>query len=230
MLSCVEDSGTFDYVVSKHLMQPGDPLPRGFYERPADQVASALLGHWLVRRVEGRVVAGLITETEAYLHDDPACHAAPGPTQRNRAMFGPGGHAYIYLIYGLHYCVNAVCQPAGTGEAVLIRAIETRIGIEQVKGRRGNVAEEQLTNGPAKVCQALDITRVLDGADLTGFLSPLAIHENLSVKADRKQLGPVITSTRIGITKAADLRLRFYLARAPVLRRDRKAELRLKIS
>lgn len=221
--------GTFEFVVANNLKEPGDPLPRGFYERPADEVASALLGHWLLRRAEGRVVAGLITETEAYLQDDPACHAAPGPTQRNRVMFGPGGHAYVYLIYGLHYCVNAVCQPAGTGEAVLIRAIETRIGLEHVQGRRGNVADEQLTNGPAKVCQALDITRALDGADLTDFLSALAIHENLSVEADRKRLGPVITSTRIGITKAADLRLRFYLAGAPVLRRDRKAESRLKI-
>src|SRR5882724_8972333 len=98
------------------------PLPRSFYEPPADVVAPELLGQWLIRQTSAGPAGGPIVEVEAYLWDDASCHAFKGETLRNRVMFGPAGHGYVYLIYGVHCCINAVCQPRGVGEAVLIRA------------------------------------------------------------------------------------------------------------
>src|SRR3954447_4950187 len=109
-------------------MKPFKPLPRKFYEPSAKVVAQDLLGHWLIRNTPEGLSGGPIVETEAYLIGDAACHAAPGPTARNQVMFEALGYAYVYLIYGYHYCVNAVCQPVGTAEALLIRAIEPRLG------------------------------------------------------------------------------------------------------
>src|SRR3954447_6754955 len=103
-------------------------LPKSFYEPSAKIVAPLLLGHWLIRNTPEGPCGGPIVETEAYLSDDPACHGAPGPTPRNRVMFGPPGHGYVYLIYGYHFCVNAVCRPTGIAEAVLVRAIEPLFG------------------------------------------------------------------------------------------------------
>src|SRR5258708_996349 len=135
------------------------PLPRSFYEPSAKVVAPRLLGHWLIRNTPKGPCGGPIVETEAYLRDDPACHGAPGLTQRNRVMFGPQGHGYVYFIYGAHYCVNAVCMPAGVAEAVLIRAIEPALMKEAMIEQRPVRNSHQLTNGPAKLCQALDIDR-----------------------------------------------------------------------
>src|ERR1043166_7469460 len=105
-------------------------LPRSFFEPSAKIVAPLLLGHYLIRNTPLGPCGGPIVETEAYLIDDPACHGAPGPTRRNRVMFGAPGHGYVYLIYGFHFCANAVCRPAGVAEAVLIRAIEPLFGKE----------------------------------------------------------------------------------------------------
>lgn len=195
------------------------PLSRACYEPPADKVAPRLLGHLLVRRTPHGLCGGPIVETEAYLWDDPACHAAPGLSQRNRVMFGPPGHAYVYFIYGAHYCVNAVCQPAGTGEAVLIRALEPMLRHEILVRHRQVASDRSLTNGPAKLCEAMAINRKLDGADLCESDSPLWIAENPELDSFVRERGPVVTTTRIGITKAAHLPLRFYLRNSLFLSR-----------
>jgi DNA-3-methyladenine glycosylase len=188
------------------------PLPRSFYEPSAKIVARRLLGHFLIRNAPEGICGGAIVETEAYVSGDPACHGAPGPTGRNRVMFGPPGHAYVYLIYGFHFCVNAVCQPPGIAEALLIRAVEVDFGEDRMRLQRAAVKTAQLTNGPGKLCEAMNITRSLDGIDLCDTRSPLFIAENPDVIDFRRSRGPTITTTRIGITKAAGLPLRFYLA------------------
>jgi DNA-3-methyladenine glycosylase len=126
-------------------------------------------------------------------------------------MYGPPGHAYVYFIYGVHWCVNAVCAPKGVGEAILIRAIEPAIGTEFIK--------RSTTNGPGKLCAALDITRSLDGADICDAASGVFVAENPDLKAFLKERGPIVRTTRIGITKSAELPLRFCLKNSPALSR-----------
>jgi DNA-3-methyladenine glycosylase len=191
------------------------PLPRSFYEPSAEVVAPLLLGHWLIRNTPEGPCGGPIVETEAYLSDDPACHAAPGKTVRNRSMWGTPGRSYVYLIYGFHFCFNAVCRPAGIAEAVLVRAIEPAVGEKLMQQQRPVATLRHLTGGPGKLCSALNIERDLDGADLCDAKSPLFIAQNPTIGLFRKQRGPSITTTRVGITKAADLPLRFYLDGSP---------------
>ncbi len=200
-------------------MMPVRPLPREFYSPSADLVAPRLLGHWLLRRTAAGWCGGPIVETEAYLVDDPAAHSFRGRTPRNQAMWGPPGYAYVYFIYGNHYCVNAVCRPADFAEAVLIRALEPEVGGESMRARRPVAQPFALTNGPGKLCAALDIGRALDGADLCAASSPLIIAENPAVADFRAARGPVITSPRIGIRQAAELPLRFHLAASPYVSR-----------
>jgi DNA-3-methyladenine glycosylase len=187
------------------------PLPRRFYEPSAREVAVALLGHWLIRVLPEGLCGGPIVETEAYLQNDPACHAAMGLTPRNQVMFGPPGRAYVYFIYGAHFCVNAVCQPAGTAEAVLIRAVEPGIGLDLLRANRPCPSLRALTNGPAKLCQAMRIDRALDGADLCDERSPLFIARGPFRQRFLNRKGPVVIDVRIGISQAADLPLRFFL-------------------
>ena len=179
------------------------PLPRSFYEPSADKVAPKLLGHLLLRKTPQGLTGGPIVEAEAYLFEDPASHSFRGETARNRSMYGPPGHAYVYFIYGVHWCVNAVCCPKGVGEAILIRAIEPAIGVEFMK--------RPTTNGPGKLCAALDITRPLDGSDLCNPASGLFIAENPNLKSFLKHRGPIVRTKRIGITQSAELPLRFCL-------------------
>ncbi|MCI0535356.1 MAG: DNA-3-methyladenine glycosylase [Verrucomicrobiales bacterium] len=193
------------------MSQQFKPFPRSFFDPPADVVAPRLLGHWLIRKTPAGLCGGPIVEVEAYLRDDPACHAFRGQTDRNRIMFGRPGHAYVYLIYGYHYCVNAVCQEPGIGEAVLIRAIEPAFGHDLMRQRRPVQHHRDLTNGPAKLCEAMEIDRRLDGADLTERESPLLLCFNPALDSFLKNREPVITGTRVGITKAAHLPLRSYL-------------------
>ncbi|MHC1768496.1 MAG: DNA-3-methyladenine glycosylase [Verrucomicrobiia bacterium] len=187
------------------------PLPGAFFEPSARHVAPALLGHWLVRKTPQGLCGGPIVEAEAYLADDPACHAFGGRTPRNQVMWGRPGLAYVYFIYGNHYCVNAVCRPEGIAEAVLIRAIEPAIGVDLMLTNRPGRTLRELVNGPGKLCEALQITREFDGADLTDPESPLIIAENPELAAFLSARGPLLASRRIGISKAADLPLRFYL-------------------
>src|SRR5262245_36930600 len=180
-----------------------------------------LLGHWLIRNTLDGPCGGIIVETEAYLADDPACHGYRGETKRNRVMFGAPGHAYVYFIYGNHYCVNAVCRPQGHGEAVLIRAIEAGFGQEGMRARRAVAHPRLLTNGPGKLCEALDIQLGLDGADLCDVRSQLFIARNPDREHHLAERGPLVTASRVGISKAADLPLRFYLSGSPWVSRKR---------
>jgi DNA-3-methyladenine glycosylase len=188
-----------------------EPLPRSFYLPSAEVVAPRLLGHWLVRRTAKGLMAGRIVETEAYLIGDPACHGYVGETARNRVMYGPPGFGYVYLIYGYYYCFNTVCLTKGSAEAVLVRAVEAEVGDDLMQKNRPAKATKDLTNGPGKLCDAMEITRELDGADLCSAESAVFIARNEELEQFLKERGPMITTTRIGLTKAADLPLRYYL-------------------
>ncbi len=186
-------------------------LPRDFFNAPPEQVARLLLGKILVRRDRGGPLAGRIVETEAYLGEhDAAAHAASGRTARNAVLYGPPGHAYIYNIYGLHACLNVSCLPEGDPGGVLFRALEPIQGIPQMRRNRGLKSEasiDRLTSGPGKLCQALGITRAADnGLDFVDAESRLNLVE------DDFQCGEIRVTPRIGISKAADWPLRFFLA------------------
>jgi DNA-3-methyladenine glycosylase len=185
----------------------GDPLPASFYDRDAAVVARELLGCVLRRTHPDGVTSGRIIETEAYLGPhDAACHAVAGRTARTWHLFGAPGIAYVYFIYGMHWCVNAVTREEGYGSAVLIRAIHPMEGVELMRARRPKARRDaQLCDGPGKLCAALGIDRALDGASLTGE-SALSIHAGTPVHDHQVVIGP-----RIGITKAADWPLRFRL-------------------
>lgn len=178
-------------------------LPRSFYQRDTVTVARELLGHYLVHHSADGLTAGRIVETEAYLQGDPACHASRGMTPRNRVMFGPPGHAYVYFIYGMYYCFNVVTREEGVGEAVLIRALEPAAGIALMKSRRRREKINELCSGPARLVQAMGITREHNGADLTR--EPLLICPGVITPAG------IVTTTRIGIRSGSELPLRFYL-------------------
>jgi DNA-3-methyladenine glycosylase len=195
------------------------PLPRSFYEPSAKVVAPRLLGHWLIRRTPGGFAGGRIVETEAYVKNDPACHAFVGVTNRNRIMWGEPGRAYVYLIYGFYYCFNTVCRPHGDAEAVLVCAVDVVFGGEWMKMNRPVTQEAQLTSGPGKLCVAMKIDRSLDGADLCDAESPVFVAENRELRSFRRKFGPVITTTRIGLTQAADWPLRYYLEKSAFVSR-----------
>ena len=184
------------------------PLPTEFYLQDTRDAAQKLLGQLLVRTLPtGEVLSGIIVETEAYLTDDPACHAYRGQTPRNAAMFGPPGHAYVYFTYGLHMMLNLVCAPQGTAEAVLIRALEPAQGIEAMRRNRGGLPEtRQLTNGPGKLAQALALTRLAhNGLDITRLESELYVLPNPMPEFE------TVAATRIGISQGIELPWRYYM-------------------
>ncbi|HEU4828176.1 MAG TPA: DNA-3-methyladenine glycosylase [Gemmatimonadales bacterium] len=189
-------------------------LPVRFFARPAEVVARELIGAVMRSTAGGVVTAGRIVETEAYLGAiDPASHGYLGRRNtRNAAIFGPPGSWYVYLSYGMHWCTNLVAAREGEAAAVLVRALEPLEGIEEMRVRRKGVADRHLCAGPGRLCQALGITRELDGTMMAG--SAVTVLRGAGVAADQVRPSP-----RIGITKAADWPLRFVLDGSPWISR-----------
>ncbi len=170
---------------------------------PAAEVAPRLLGCILERELDGQLLRARIVETEAYAESDAASHSYKGRTPRTDIMFGPAGYLYVYFTYGMHYCMNVVCGPEGEGAAVLIRALEPLQGQELMSlNRRGRTGVE-ISNGPAKSCQALAIDKTWNGHDLRQSPVRLVIKPPLVS-------GQVVQTTRIGISQARDVPWRFY--------------------
>ena len=181
-------------------------LPREFFARSVHEVAPDLIGVTLL--VAG--VGGRIVEVEAYDQEDPASHAFRGRTPRNAVMFGPPGHAYVYRSYGIHWCINFVCDVPGRAEAVLIRALEPTAGIETMRARRGVEEVRGLCSGPGKLCQALGIDRRHDGLPLDE--PPFAL-------LPRERTPEIATGPRIGITKGVEHAWRYGVTGSPFLSR-----------
>jgi DNA-3-methyladenine glycosylase len=184
----------------------GERLTREFFARTVHEVAPELIGATLL--VEG--VGGTIVEVEAYDQDDPASHGFRDLTARTASMFGPPGHAYVYRSYGVHWCLNLVCAEEGRSEAALVRALEPTHGLEAMRERRGLEAAGALCSGPGKLCQALGITRVLDG---------LPLDEPPFELLARESEAPLAVGPRIGITRAVEQPWRYGLAGSPFLSR-----------
>jgi DNA-3-methyladenine glycosylase len=176
----------------------GKPLKRTFFDRSVHEVAPDLIGATLLVRGVG----GVIVEVEAYHHTDPAAHSFGGPTPRNGVMFGPPGFAYVYRSYGIHWCVNFVCEEAGSASAVLIRALQPTHGIPAMRRRRGLHDERSLCSGPGKLTQALGITMAHNALPLDA--PPIALYA-------RGAKPEIVAGVRIGITKAVDLPWRYGL-------------------
>jgi DNA-3-methyladenine glycosylase len=206
---------------------PGRLLQRAFFLAPPEQVAPRLLGKVLARRIgslSAQWLTGRIVEVEAYLgpHNsphDPAAHAYRGPTSRNRVLFGPAGHAYVYSIYGRYFCLNISCEAEGRAGCVLLRALEPLAGTERMalnRGLKSIATARQLTSGPSRLCQALGLTRkAYNGLDLLDPASPLQVRD------DGCPIAEVLVTPRIGIREAVDWPLRFALAGSPCVSKAR---------
>lgn len=176
----------------------GKRLTRSFFDRSVHRVAPDLIGATLLFGGAG----GIIVEVEAYHHTDPAAHSYNGPTPRNRVMFGPAGFAYVYRSYGIHWCLNFVCEAEGSASAVLIRALEPTFGLPAMRRRRGVKDDRELCSGPGKLCEALGVNVAHNALPLDK--APFALHAATSKPE-------IAIDVRIGITKAADLPWRFGL-------------------
>jgi DNA-3-methyladenine glycosylase len=176
----------------------GRPLKRAFFGRPVLEVAPDLIGATML--VGG--VGGIIVELEAYHHTEPAAHSFNGPTPRNSVMFGPPGFVYVYRSYGIHWCINFVCEKAGSASAVLIRALQPTHGIPAMRRRRGLQDEKSLCSGPGRLTEALGITHQHNALALDE--PPFALHARVGTS-------DIVTGVRIGITKAAELPWRYGL-------------------
>jgi DNA-3-methyladenine glycosylase len=185
-------------------------LGREFFARSVHEIAPELIGATLL--FDG--VGGVIVELEAYDHEDPAAHGFRGRTERNKSMFGPPGHAYVYRSYGVHWCLNFVCEPAGVANAVLIRALEPTQGLDAMRVRRAMEDERLLCAGPGRLCQALAITREHDGLPLDR--PPFEVHA-------RDGEPEIVRGPRVGITKAVDKPWRYALAGSQFLSRGIRA-------
>ncbi|MDP2207168.1 MAG: DNA-3-methyladenine glycosylase [Bacteroidota bacterium] len=200
-------------------------LPRSFYLRPTITVAKDLLGKYLIRKYKGKLLVGKIVETEAYLQNDNASHSFRGKTKRNEVMFCEGGHLYVYFTYGMHFCCNVVTEEEGKGCAVLIRAVEPVENIELMKTHRKIDTSKNiynLTNGPAKLCQAFGLGRNENGTDLCGeqiWFGEINISKIPNLPAHSRSEGvgqaglksKISSSSRIGITNGSEHQWRFYI-------------------
>ena len=217
------------------------PIPREFFARPSVEVAPDLLGCVLEHETAEGLVAVELTEVEAYAGQaDPASHAYRGRTARNGVMFGPPGHAYVYFTYGMHFCVNVVCLGDGTASAVLLRAGRVIEGEELARARRtrrraggdrdsasqdsasqdsAGLAARDLARGPARLCQALDIDRALDGADVCAAESPLRVRRRQTGTGTiaRSGQGNIRSGPRVGVSAAADVPWRFWFEGDPTV-------------
>lgn len=194
-----------------------NPLPRKFYLRDTKTVSKDLLGKIIVRQTGRKILTAKIVETEAYFGDhDPACHAYNKITVRNKIMYDTGGKAYVYFIYGNYYCFNVVSEGKGTGNATLIRAVEPIDGIETMKKLRGETKNiYDLTNGPAKLCIALDIDKTLYGEDLTDKKN---IYISKPIKNEKFE---IVTTKRIGLNVGKDFPYRFFIKDNPFVTRHK---------
>ncbi|HVN73703.1 MAG TPA: DNA-3-methyladenine glycosylase [Methanoregula sp.] len=189
-------------------------IPRSFYRHDAMTLARELLGCCLVHREDGFTTAGRIVETEAYLQGDPAAHSFRGKTPRTSVLFGPPGHAYVYFVYGMHWCMNVVTGTGGDRGAVLLRALEPVEGIPVMEERRKTQELRLLCSGPARLAQALAITGEFNGSSL--LTGPLRILARDRVPEDGTHgAEEIVQTTRVGISKAQDRPYRFYLRVSP---------------
>jgi DNA-3-methyladenine glycosylase len=199
---------------------PGRVLPVAYYARPTLAVARDLLGSLLCRReADGTFTVGRIVETEAYIgEDDPACHAAAGRTARTRVLYGPPGRAYVYFTYGMHYLFNVVTEPEGRPAAVLVRALRPEAGLNRMEARRGGRNGGGMTQGPARLCEALGIDLDLNDTSLAGPV--------LTIREDGAPVSGIAAGPRVGIRVGTDRPWRFWIegdafvsrARLPALR------------
>jgi DNA-3-methyladenine glycosylase len=197
---------------------PGAVLTRPFFAGPALEVAERLLGCVIEHQTADGIVGVMLTEVEAYEGEsDPASHAYRGRSQRNAVMFGPPGHAYVYFTYGMHFCVNLVCKPAGTASAVLLRAGRVIEGAELAASRRAVAGPggRDLARGPARLCQALAIERSQNGSDVSDPASPLRVRAGTAAGAGKGRA--VSTGPRVGVNGAAERPWRFWLAGDPTV-------------
>jgi DNA-3-methyladenine glycosylase len=181
-------------------MQMGERIPRSFYDRPALQVARALLGTRLVRVENGQRLSGIILETEAYRgEEDQGCHCRAGLTGRTQVMYGPPGHAYVYFTYGMHWMLNFVVERQGFPAAILIRAIQPVEGVEIMARRRGSQPQARWTDGPAKICQALNVDKGLNGTDLCNLQAELFVEWDQPIPEESVTIGP-----RVGLNSVPE--------------------------
>jgi DNA-3-methyladenine glycosylase len=202
-------------------------MPREFFARPSVPVAPDLLGCVLEHQTEAGLVAVELTEVEAYAGaSDPASHAYRGKTARNAVMFGPPGHAYVYFTYGMYFCVNLVCLGNGSASAVLLRAGRIIEGEELARARRTRgttIPFRDLARGPARLCQALDIDRSLDGADVCVPDSPLRMRWPDASATARSVDRKILSGPRVGISAAAEVPWRFWIEGEPTVSAYRPA-------
>ena len=195
------------------LAPPGKRLNRSFFDRSVLEVAPDLIGATLHVGGPGRGPGGVIVEVEAYHHTEPAAHSFRGRTDRNAVMFGPAGYAYVYRSYGIHWCLNFVCEGEGSASAVLIRALQPVTGLATMRRRRGLSDERRLCAGPGRLCEALAVTHAHNGLRLDR--SPFALYA-------RPGAVEIVTGPRIGISKAVELPWRYGLAGSRFLSRPFK--------